>query len=270
MREQARDCRVDSPALDTSLDRSPAGRLYSGVRPLITVVNPHHWLQDDDSFPEDPRLRSRMIRVAQCIEYGGPLPRGHTRETLVPCRRRPGRQACTGLLWVLKQSDDAIHAFCRVCEADEFLIYEWEDTIWAEGPMESVDIAALVEERGESPREPEPGDRDVALRRVLEILGSALTADQVARIIQRSEHPNSALQAILASATSPPSSSAMERLLPVLMNMWNTLPRDELGGRSPEEMLREPGSDSRTGRNEPCPCGSGKKFKKCCLAKTLH
>jgi hypothetical protein len=22
-----------------------------------------------------------------------------------------------------------------------------------------------------------------------------------------------------------------------------------------------------TGRNDPCPCGSGKKFKKCCLAK---
>ena len=23
----------------------------------------------------------------------------------------------------------------------------------------------------------------------------------------------------------------------------------------------------KVGRNEPCPCGSGKKFKKCCLAK---
>ena len=23
----------------------------------------------------------------------------------------------------------------------------------------------------------------------------------------------------------------------------------------------------RTGRNDPCPCGSGKKYKKCCLAK---
>jgi hypothetical protein len=22
------------------------------------------------------------------------------------------------------------------------------------------------------------------------------------------------------------------------------------------------------GRNDPCPCGSGKKFKKCCLAET--
>jgi hypothetical protein len=25
---------------------------------------------------------------------------------------------------------------------------------------------------------------------------------------------------------------------------------------------------SRTGRNDPCPCGSGKKFKQCCASKT--
>lgn len=24
------------------------------------------------------------------------------------------------------------------------------------------------------------------------------------------------------------------------------------------------------GRNDPCPCGSGKKYKKCCEAKTKH
>jgi len=26
---------------------------------------------------------------------------------------------------------------------------------------------------------------------------------------------------------------------------------------------------SKTGRNDPCPCGSGRKYKKCCLAETL-
>jgi preprotein translocase subunit SecA len=25
--------------------------------------------------------------------------------------------------------------------------------------------------------------------------------------------------------------------------------------------------DNKTGRNEPCPCGSGKKYKKCCLQR---
>lgn len=26
----------------------------------------------------------------------------------------------------------------------------------------------------------------------------------------------------------------------------------------------------KVGRNDPCPCGSGKKFKKCCEEKVLH
>jgi hypothetical protein len=28
-----------------------------------------------------------------------------------------------------------------------------------------------------------------------------------------------------------------------------------------------PAQSGKVGRNEPCPCGSGKKFKKCCLQK---
>jgi uncharacterized protein len=27
---------------------------------------------------------------------------------------------------------------------------------------------------------------------------------------------------------------------------------------------------AKVGRNDPCPCGSGKKFKKCCGAVTVH
>lgn len=29
-------------------------------------------------------------------------------------------------------------------------------------------------------------------------------------------------------------------------------------------------SSKKIGRNEPCPCGSGKKYKKCCLSKTAE
>ncbi len=89
-----------------------------------TVVNPWHWLNEDGSFVDDPKLRSRSLRVAQCIEYGGPLAHGQARETLIACRFRPGRQPCPGLHWVLKQVDDAIMAFCGTCQQDEFLIYE--------------------------------------------------------------------------------------------------------------------------------------------------
>jgi hypothetical protein len=49
----------------------------------ITVVNPHHWLNEDGSFPEESRVRSRMIRVAQCIEYGGTLCIGVLSLTLI-------------------------------------------------------------------------------------------------------------------------------------------------------------------------------------------
>ena len=31
--------------------------------------------------------------------------------------------------------------------------------------------------------------------------------------------------------------------------------------------LVPPGTGPKVGRNDPCPCGSGKKFKKCCLDK---
>ena len=37
--------------------------------------------------------------------------------------------------------------------------------------------------------------------------------------------------------------------------------RDEVLQPNPP-MLR---SESKVGRNDPCPCGSGKKYKKCCL-----
>ncbi|MFZ5775211.1 MAG: YchJ family protein [Thermodesulfobacteriota bacterium] len=31
--------------------------------------------------------------------------------------------------------------------------------------------------------------------------------------------------------------------------------------------IEVPAASDKTGRNAPCPCGSGKKYKKCCLAK---
>jgi hypothetical protein len=57
-----------------------------------------------------------------------------------------------------------------------------------------------------------------------------------------------------------------------LQKEWMSTPRDAFDGKSPSEMLslvqgkvetfrRQ---DPRVGRNDPCPCGSGKKFKKCC------
>lgn len=124
------------------------------------VVNPWHWLDADGSLPvEPPRLRALALRVAQCIEAGGPLDRRHGRETLIPCRRRPGGKACPGLLHVRKQDDDAILAFCVICRSDEFYIHSWEDTLWAEGAMAPLlydeitadEVAAGAVDKGSRP-----------------------------------------------------------------------------------------------------------------------
>jgi len=57
-----------------------------------------------------------------------------------------------------------------------------------------------------------------------------------------------------------------------LRTEWLSTPRDACEGRTPAEMLAGAQSKVETfrrsephvGRNDPCPCGSGKKFKKCC------
>jgi hypothetical protein len=57
-----------------------------------------------------------------------------------------------------------------------------------------------------------------------------------------------------------------------LQKEWLSTPRDAFDGKKPSEMLSQAQGkvetfrrqDARVGRNDPCPCGSGKKFKKCC------
>ena len=61
-----------------------------------------------------------------------------------------------------------------------------------------------------------------------------------------------------------------------LQEEWKSTPREAFDGKTPGEMLEEnpglmPGKVEtfrreapRVGRNDPCPCGSGKKYKKCC------
>jgi hypothetical protein len=234
----------------------------------VITVNPKHLLNDDGSLPEEPRLRKQALRIAQCIEYGGPLKCGHARETLLDCRRKPAGKACAGFLWVLKQDDDAIHAYCVACRSDEYLIYEWEDTDWAAGPMEPVDVAALARERS-VPRAPREKGSDELLQRALELVGSELKPAHVRRLVAESDHPTAVVKAVLESVRQPTQQSAIERLMPVIMDLWNSTPREVLGARSPVEVAQSFRASAqpspRVGRNDPCPCRSGRKFKKCCL-----
>jgi len=53
---------------------------------------------------------------------------------------------------------------------------------------------------------------------------------------------------------------------------WESTPRDAFEGKTPAELMKTlPGrvetfrrESPRVGRNDPCPCGSGRKYKKCC------
>ena len=66
----------------------------------------------------------------------------------------------------------------------------------------------------------------------------------------------------------------VDELLTLTMRYVNDIPRWENNGYSPNEAIgkatgtklfyNEDGTIKKVSRNEPCPCGSGKKYKKCC------
>ncbi len=54
--------------------------------------------------------------------------------------------------------------------------------------------------------------------------------------------------------------AALKRQLGVTVRELGKAPVARLDGEAPGA-----GGQRKVGRNEPCPCGSGKKYKKCCL-----
>ena len=66
----------------------------------------------------------------------------------------------------------------------------------------------------------------------------------------------------------------MQKELDLLSRFFNSMPRWDNNGWSPLELVEketgrkvfynDDGSLRKVGRNDPCPCGSGKKYKKCC------
>ena len=59
-----------------------------------------------------------------------------------------------------------------------------------------------------------------------------------------------------------------EQLLSIYFELYNHFPQWTLKGYSPDELASQKYNSTkplkRVGRNDPCPCGSGKKYKKCC------
>lgn len=102
----------------------------------LLVVDPWHWLDPDGYPPREPaRLRRQTLRVARLIEYAGLLKPGFTRETLIECFRPGGEPKCSGMLWVTKDENDSIWAWCDECLRNVMVISNWQGTRWANGPM---------------------------------------------------------------------------------------------------------------------------------------
>ena len=113
------------------------------IAPMF-VVDPWHWLTEEgDLLRDNPRLYRRMLRVARVIEYGGTLKKNETRETLLECARRPMGKACPGLMWVMKNADDGLLAYCVACKTEELLVHNWQGTEWANGMMVPVRVDAV-------------------------------------------------------------------------------------------------------------------------------
>lgn len=113
---------------------------------MTLIVDVRHWLEDGEIPSIDRRLRTNVLRMARFIEAAGPIPALHGRETLVECTKRPSRRPCPGLMWVRKGADARIEAYCIVCGEVEAVIAGWQETDWAEGPMEPISVPR--EERG--------------------------------------------------------------------------------------------------------------------------
>lgn len=59
----------------------------------------------------------------------------------------------------------------------------------------------------------------------------------------------------------------LKRLTDKIMLLYNHTKMWENNGFSPIELRQWHDRAKHTGRNDPCPCGSGKKYKNCCLGK---
>lgn len=240
----------------------------------VTVLDLHDWLDDKGGLPAQGPLRTKAVRAAQCIEYGGKLEREEGRATLIPCRFRPGGEPCAGFLLVIKQPDDSILALCGDCEQEEFVIRNWQDLPYAQGQAEPVrlDLLDAVDAADEHQAAQgdayEPDDIDEKLTEVLAAMKWNITPRELRKVISTSPMPTDVFRHLQNFLPPPPNAAVVQRFLPVLMEAWKHTPRPDLDGLTPHQKSNKGApSDPSHSRNGKCPCGSGKKFLRCCVSR---
>ncbi|MEE9384173.1 MAG: hypothetical protein V3V08_12250 [Nannocystaceae bacterium] len=248
----------------------------------MIVVDPWHWLESEGALPEaPPQLRTKALAVAQCIEYGGPLSVHSGRETLIRCRRRPHGRVCSGFLWVVKTQADEIHAFCPTCGKDEFLIHNWQDTLWAAGPMEPLpleEVGAGGEGVDETGRANEPLFEQ-RLRKALDPLQSPVPLASLLLMIEAADKPAEVVQTVMRRAKTV-DARLLRDFLRALMDAWHAKKQrmpavSRVNERPGGEDLATPmpGRHARRVRTShvavshgaQCLCGSGKPRLRCCF-----
>lgn len=106
--------------------------------------------------------------------------------------------------------------------------------------------------------------------RIIEQQNPGLTTqDEVSAVLHREEDDAaSATSAWKARSTEMKPYLTTQRLLEKFLLLYtelhNTTRMPENYGHTPEELFESERIRRVVGRNDPCPCGSGKKYKKCC------
>lgn len=98
----------------------------------------------------------------------------------------------------------------------------------------------------------------VAPRRVLEIQKRQDQQEEARRIAEK--QAEAAHKVILNKGEKPPKLNAVEAAL-ARQQVANPIKTSSDGTDTPNRTVRK---GKKVGRNEPCPCGSGKKYKRCC------
>lgn len=135
------------------------------------------------------------------------------------------------------------------------------------------DEGQVIEVQPEPAAESGVGDLQAQLAAMGETLPPGVDAQQLQQVLSS---PRGQLMADFgAFCQDRGDETPDEELLQVYHEEWLQTPRASLGGKRPAEML-EGGrllpekvttfrrEQPKVGRNDPCPCGSGKKYKRCC------